>query len=135
MIPGIEPPTAHLETDIALGIVVFFGAIWFGVQSRGLLGYAKSFAEPSILMFPLNLVEAFTRTFSLVVRLFGNVMSGVFIIGVVLSIAGLLVPIPLLALELLTGAIQAYIFSILAVVMIGGALKEISSSKRHTPEA
>ena len=55
-------------------------------------------------MIPLNIVEQFTRTFSLIVRLFGNVMSGVFVIGIVLSLAGLLVPIPLMALDLLTGS-------------------------------
>ena len=75
-------------------------------------------------MVPLNLVESVTRTFSLLVRLFGNVMSGVFVIGIVLSLAGLLVPVPLMALELLTGAVQAYIFSVLAMVFIGGAVGE-----------
>ena len=73
-------------------------------------------------MIPLNVVETFTRTFSLIVRLFGNVMSGVFIIGIVLSLAGLLVPIPLMALDLLIGAIQAYIFTVLAMVFIGSAV-------------
>ncbi len=69
-------------------------------------------------MIPLNFVESLTRTFSLLVRLFGNVMSGVFVIGIVLSLAGLLVPIPFMALDLLTGAVQAYIFSVLAMVFI-----------------
>jgi F-type H+-transporting ATPase subunit a len=124
MIPAIEPPTAHIETDAALGIIVFLAIIYFGIRARGVAGYLKTFAEPSILMVPLNLVEAFTRTFSLIVRLFGNVMSGVFIIGIVLSLAGLLVPIPLMALELLIGAIQAYIFTVLAMVFIGSAVSE-----------
>ncbi|MFZ0204951.1 MAG: F0F1 ATP synthase subunit A, partial [Roseiarcus sp.] len=65
-----------------------------------------------------------TRTFSLLVRLFGNVMSGVFLIGVVLSLFGFLVPIPLMALDLLTGAVQAYIFAILAMVFIEGAISD-----------
>ena len=75
-------------------------------------------------MVPLNLVESVTRTFSLLVRLFGKVMSGVFVIGIVLSLVGLLVPVPLMALELLTGAVQAYIFAVLAMVFIGGAVGE-----------
>ena len=74
-------------------------------------------------MIPLNFVESLTRTFSLLVRLFGNVMSGVFVIGIVLSLAGLLVPIPLMALDLLTGAVQAYIFAVLAMVFIAGAIE------------
>ena len=122
IVPGVKPPTAHLETDAALGAVVFFAVVVSGVRERGLLGYLKSFAEPTILMVPLNIAETFTRIFSMIVRLFGNVMSGVFVIGVVLSLTGLIVPIPLMALDLLTGAIQAYIFTVLAMVFIGSAV-------------
>ena len=121
-IPNVEPPTAHLETDAALAAIVFAATIFHGVKSNGPLGYLKTFAEPSWVMIPLNLVEQITRTFSLMVRLFGNVMSGVFVVGIVLSLAGLLVPIPLMALDLLTGAVQAYIFAVLATVFIGAAV-------------
>jgi F-type H+-transporting ATPase subunit a len=124
LVPGVEPPTAHLETDAALAAIVFGAMLWFGVRGRGLFGYLASFAEPTIVMLPLNIAETITRTFSLVVRLFGNVMSGVFVIGIVLSLVGLLVPVPLMALELLTGAVQAYIFSVLAMVFIAGAVGE-----------
>ncbi len=124
LVPGVEPPTAHIETDAALGLIVFLAIIYFGVRARGFSGYLRTFAEPSIAMIPLNVVETFTRTFSLIVRLFGNVMSGVFIVGIILSLAGLLVPIPLMALELLVGAIQAYIFTVLAMVFIGSAVSE-----------
>jgi F-type H+-transporting ATPase subunit a len=122
LVPGVEPPTAHLETDAALALIVAVSVIWFGIRSRGLRGYLGTFAEPTLLMVPLNVVETITRTFSLVVRLFGNVMSGVFVVGIVLSLVGLLVPVPLMALDLLTGAVQAYIFSVLAMVFIGSAL-------------
>ena len=128
LIPGVEPPTAHVETDAALGLIVFCSIIYFGIRARGFGGYLKTFAEPSIVMIPLNIVETFTRTFSLIVRLFGNVMSGVFIIGIVLSLVGLLVPVPLMALELLIGAIQAYIFTVLAMVFIGSAVKRESDA-------
>ena len=124
LIPGVEPPTAHIETDAALGLIVFVAIFYFGIRARGLVGYLKTFAEPTFIMIPLNIVETFTRTFSLIVRLFGNVMSGVFVVGIVLSLAGLLVPIPLMALDLLTGAVQAYIFTVLAMVFIGSALTE-----------
>jgi F-type H+-transporting ATPase subunit a len=124
LIPGIEPPTAHLETDAALALLVFLSVIWFGVRAGGVRGYLRTFATPSPIMIPLNFIESITRAFSLLVRLFGNVMSGVFMIGIVLSLAGLLVPIPLMALDLLTGAVQAYIFAILAMVFIGGAIEE-----------
>jgi F-type H+-transporting ATPase subunit a len=135
LLPGVEPPTAHIETDAALGLIVFLATIFFGVKARGLGGYLKTFAEPTIVMIPLNLVETITRTFSLMVRLFGNIMSGVFIIAIILSLAGLLVPIPLMALDLLTGAVQAYIFTILAAVFIGSAVSEGRASARDQKEA
>lgn len=124
LIPGVEPPTAHIETDAALGLIVFFAILYFGVRALGPLEYLKTFAQPSFIMIPLNILETFTRTFSLIVRLFGNVMSGVFVVGIVLSLAGLLAPVPLMALDLLTGAVQAYIFTVLAMVFIGSALAE-----------
>jgi F-type H+-transporting ATPase subunit a len=135
LIPGVEPPTAHLETDTALALLVFLAVIWFGIRAGGLRGYLATFASPNPIMIPLNFIESITRTFSLLVRLFGNVMSGVFVIGIVLSLAGFLVPIPLMALDLLTGAVQAYIFAILAMVFIAGAVGDAqpapdTSSKR-----
>lgn len=122
LIPGVDPPTAVLETDTALALVVLAASIGYGIAVKGLGGYLRTFAEPSWVMIPLNIVEQLTRTFSLIVRLFGNIMSGVFVIGIALSLAGLLVPIPFMALDLLTGAIQAYIFSVLAMVFIGAAV-------------
>lgn len=122
LVPGNEPPTATLETDAALALLVLCSTVWFGVRSRGLGGYLGTFARPSWAMIPLNIIEQLTRSFSLVVRLFGNIMSGVFVIGIVLSLAGLFVPIPLMALDLLTGAVQAYIFAILACVFIATAV-------------
>jgi F-type H+-transporting ATPase subunit a len=129
LVPGVEPPTASIETDAALALIVFVAVIIFGVRFRGWRGYLRTFAHPNIVMVPLKLLEQITRTFSLIVRLFGNVMSGVFVIGIALSLVGLLVPVPLMALELLTGAVQAYIFSVLAMVFIGGAVEEDEAPK------
>ncbi len=137
LVPGVEPPTAHLETDAALALIVFVAVIWFGIRAGGVRGYLATFAFPNPVMIPLNFIESLTRTFSLLVRLFGNVMSGVFVIGIVLSLAGLLVPIPLMALDLLTGAVQAYIFAVLAMVFIAGTVSEgqpaPDTSKQRTP--
>lgn len=124
LLPGVEPPTAHFETDAALALVVLGATVYHGSRTRGIRGYLATFAKPTWMMIPLNVIEQITRTFSLVVRLFGNVMSGVFVVGIVLSLAGLIVPIPLMALELLTGAVQAYIFTVLAMVFIGAAIAE-----------
>jgi len=122
VLPGVEAPTGKIETPVALGLIVFFSVHYFGVRARGLRGYLASFAEPKLIMLPLNVLSEVTRTFSMMVRLFGNVMSGEFVIAMVLALAGLFVPIPLMLLEILVGLVQAYIFSVLATVFIGAAV-------------
>ena len=121
LLPGVEAPTSRIETPAALALIVFFSVHYFGVRARGLSGYLASFAEPKHIMLPLNILSEVTRTFSLMVRLFGNVMSGEFVIALVLALAGLFVPIPLMVLEILVGLVQAYIFTVLATVFIAAA--------------
>lgn len=122
VVPGVHAPTAKIETPAALAIVVFFSVHWFGIRERGIGGHLAGFTRPTILMLPLNLLSELTRIFSLMIRLFGNVMSGEFVIALVLSLAGLFVPIPLMLLEIMLGLVQAYIFTILATVFIGAAI-------------
>jgi F-type H+-transporting ATPase subunit a len=125
VLPGVEGPTAKPETPAALGLIVFVAVHIYGVRARGPLGYLASFAQPKLIMLPLNLVSEVTRTFSLMIRLFGNVMSGEFVIALVVALAGLFVPIPLMVLEILVGLVQAYIFTILATVFIGAAVDTV----------
>lgn len=122
VLPGVEAPTGKLETPAALALIVFVSVHFFGVRARGPLGYLASFAQPKLIMLPLNIISEVTRTFSLMVQLFGNVMSGEFIIALIVGLAGLFVPIPLMALEILVGLVQAYIFTVLATVFIGAAV-------------
>jgi len=128
VLPGVEAPTSKLETPAALALIVFFSVHYFGVRARGLAGYLASFAEPKLIMLPLNIISEVTRTFSLMVRLFGNVMSGAFVIALVVALAGLFVPIPLMVLEILVGAVQAYIFTVLAAVFIGAAVGAVGKT-------
>jgi F-type H+-transporting ATPase subunit a len=124
LIPGITPPPATMETPAALAAIVFLSIIFFGIRSGGIGGFLRGFALPNPVMIPLNMLESVTRSFSMFVRLFGNVMSGVFVIAIVGSLAALLVPIPLMVLDLLTGAVQAYIFAVLSMVFITSAVEE-----------
>ncbi|MDA9436875.1 F0F1 ATP synthase subunit A [Bradyrhizobium sp. CCBAU 51627] len=126
VLPGVEAPTSKIETPAALALIVFFSVHYFGIRARGLRGYLASFAEPKLIMLPLNILSEITRTFSLMVRLFGNIMSGEFVIGLVVALAGLFVPIPLMALEIFVGLVQAYIFTVLATVFIGAAVGSVA---------
>jgi F-type H+-transporting ATPase subunit a len=122
VLPGVEAPTARLETPAALALIVFFSVHYYGVRARGLFGYLANFAKPKLIMLPLNLISEVTRIFALMVRLFGNVMSGEFMIALIVALAGLFVPIPLMALEIVLGLVQAYVFTVLATVFIGAAI-------------
>lgn len=123
VVPGVEPPTAHVETPAALAVVVLFATHYYGVRARGLRAHLAGYLEPNPLLLPLNILAEVTRTFSLTVRLFGNVMSHELVIGILLALAGLLVPVPLMVLGILIGLVQAYVFTILATVFVGAAVE------------
>ena len=123
MIPGYESPTGSLSTTLALALCVFISVPFYGISERGLKSYLKSYIEPTIIMLPFNIISEFSRTLAMAIRLFGNMMSGTMIIGILLSIAPLFVPIFLTVLGLLTGLVQAYIFSILTAVYIAAAVQ------------
>jgi F-type H+-transporting ATPase subunit a len=121
VIPGFRPPTGSLSTTAALALCVFIAVPLFGVRRQGLAGYLKTYTEPTVIMLPFNIISELSRTLALAVRLFGNMMSGVMIVGILLTITPFLFPIVMTSLGLLTGMVQAYIFSILAGVYIAAA--------------
>ena len=134
IIPGFEPPTSSLSTTIALALCVFVAVPVYGIQSRGLGGYLRSYIEPTVIMLPFNVISEVSRTLALAVRLFGNMMSGAMIVGILITITPLLFPIVMTALGLLTGMVQAYIFSILAAVYIAAAASDASSGSHMAPK-
>ncbi|MDD2271576.1 MAG: F0F1 ATP synthase subunit A [Desulfuromonadaceae bacterium] len=123
VIPGYEPPTGSLSTTAALALCVFVAVPLFGIEDQGVSGYLKSYIEPTVVMLPFNIISEISRTLALAVRLFGNMMSGAMIIGILLSITPFIFPIVMTLLGLLTGMVQAYIFSILAAVYIAAATR------------
>ena len=127
VIPGFEPPTASLSTTAALAICVFVAVPLFGIEDQGVLGYLGTYVRPTWIMLPFNLISEASRTLALAVRLFGNMMSGAMILAILLTITPFFFPILMTALGLLTGMVQAYIFSILAAVYIAAATRSPKS--------
>jgi F-type H+-transporting ATPase subunit a len=123
VLPFYEPPTGSLSTTAALALCVLVAVPLFGILNQGLLSYLKSYMEPTIIMLPFNIIGEFSRTLALAVRLFGNMMSGTVIIGILLSIMPFIFPVAMTMLGLLTGMVQAYIFSVLAAVYIAAATR------------
>ena len=122
MLP-IVAPTRDLNTPIALSVVVFFSVHYFGVQQQGILGYLKNLASP-VFILPLEIIGQISRTVSLAVRLFGNVLSTEMIVAVVFMLVPLFIPLPVIGLNIFTGLLQAYIFTSLAAVYISTGLEE-----------
>lgn len=123
VVPGYEPPTASLSTTTALALCVLVAVPLFGISGQGLVSYLKSYVQPTPIMLPFNLISEVSRTLALAVRLFGNMMSGAMIIAILLTITPFVFPIVMTALGLLTGMVQAYIFTILAAVYIAAATR------------
>lgn len=123
IIPGYEPPTGSLSTTAALAVCVFVAVPFFGIQEQGFVNYLKSYVSPTFIMLPFHIISELSRTLALAVRLFGNMMSGVMIIAILLIITPLIFPIAMTVLGLLTGMVQAYIFSILAAVYIAAGTR------------
>lgn len=130
IIPGYVPPTSSLSTTAALAICVFFAVPFFGIFNGGLKAYLKTYFQPTVIMLPFNIISELSRTIALAIRLFGNMMSGAMIVSILLSISPFIFPAVMNALGLLTGMVQAYIFSILAVVFIAAAIQGSGQNKQ-----
>ncbi|MFA5538397.1 MAG: F0F1 ATP synthase subunit A [Gemmobacter sp.] len=135
IVPGFHAPTGSLSTTTALALCVFAAVPVFGIMAQGWRGYLKSYLQPTPLMLPFNLISEITRTISLSIRLFGNMMSGGMIAAVALAIAPLFFPVIMNALGLLIGVIQSYIFSILALVYIATATRAHEEQAARTSGA
>lgn len=121
--PIYEPPTGSLSTTAALALCVFVAVPMFGIAESGLSAYLRSYARPTFVMLPFNIISELSRTLAMAIRLFGNIMSGTMILAILLTITPFLFPVVMSLLGLLTGMVQAYIFSILATVYVAAAAR------------
>lgn len=131
LIPGLSSPTADLSVTASLAILVFLSVHWFGIRDQGLKNYLKHYLSPNPVMLPFHLIGEVSRTLALAIRLFGNVMSLEIAALLVLMVAGLIVPIPLLMLHIIEAIIQAYLFGMLALIYIAGGIQSHEIKKRR----
>lgn len=123
IIPGYQPPTGSLSTTTALALSVFVAVPYFGIVEQGLGNYLKEYIQPTFIMLPFNIISELSRTLALAMRLFGNMMSGGMIVAILLTISPFIFPMIMTILGLLTGMVQAYIFTVLAAVYIAAATR------------
>ena len=128
MVPGFLSPTSNLNVTASCGICVFFYYNFHGIKKHGLLKYLKHFCGPvwqmAILLFPIEVVSHVARPFSLSMRLFGNIFSEELIIGSLNQIFPFFSSVIVMFLGLLTSTIQSFIFILLTMVYLSGAVEE-----------
>jgi F-type H+-transporting ATPase subunit a len=135
VVPGIRAPTASLTTTAALAACVFVAVPVYGVARQGARAYLRHYIQPTPFMLPFNIIGEVSRTVALAVRLFGNIMSGSLIVGIMLSLAPLFFPVVMQAFGLLIGFIQAYVFAILALVYIASGIRVQAPPRDTSPPA
>lgn len=129
LIPGVRSPTGDLSTTVALAILVFLATHWYGLREHGLRAYLRHYLLPNPILLPFHIISEVSRTIALAMRLFGNIFSLQMAALLVLLVAGFLVPVPVLMLHIVEAIVQAYIFGMLALIYIAGAIQsqQISS--------
>ena len=119
IVPVMFTPTRDINTPLALALVVLFMTFVFGIYAKGLGGFLKSFFNP---LLPLDLIGYVSRTMSLSLRLFGNILGGEIVVAVLFSLVPIGVPLVMVALGTITGILQAYVFTVLASSYIGSSV-------------
>ena len=123
IIPGLRSPTDDLSQTAALAAVVFLAVHAYGLRIQGLRRYLRHYLVPNPVFLPFHVMGELTRTIALTVRLAGNIMSLETAALLVLMVAGFLVPIPVLMLHIVEALVQAYIFGMLALIYVAGAIQ------------
>jgi F-type H+-transporting ATPase subunit a len=120
---AFRPPTADLNTTMALSFITFASIHYYGIRRKGLLKYLKEFAEPMPLLLPLNIIGELSTPVSLSFRLFGNMLGGVIIMYLMYQMVPLILPIlPHIYFDLFAGVLQTFIFVMLSMVFISLAM-------------
>ena len=128
LVPGFESPTANPAVPLGIAICAFLYYNFNGIKKLGLLGYAKHFAGPlpalAPLMIPIEMVSNLARVMSLTIRLYANMFAGDMVTLVFFSLVPAVVPVAFLGLHIGVSFLQAYIFTLLTMVYLQGAVAE-----------
>jgi F-type H+-transporting ATPase subunit a len=126
LVPGFMSPTSKLNVTAGCALTVFLYYHWQGIKSQGLLKYLKHFMGPipflAPLMVPIEIISHFSRPLSLSMRLFGNIFAEELLILIMASIIPFLLPLPFMAIAIITAVVQAYVFVLLSCIYIAGAV-------------
>lgn len=123
-VTGVRPPTSDVNITMGMAILTFMMVQFYRFKEKGVLGYIKSFGEPLVFLFPLNIISELAAPVSLGMRLFGNILGGTIIVALIYDVIPLVVPVPFhLYFDIFVGAVQTYIFAMLTMVFVKMAME------------
>lgn len=123
LIPNMKPPTASYSTTLVLAIVGYLYSQYVVIKHRGIGHFVKGYFQPLPFMFPFNILNIITNPLALSVRLFGNMFTEELLSAVVYIVFAFILPLPFYALSILSGVVQAYVFSILLLIYASDGLE------------
>ena len=142
LVPGLMAPTSSINVTLGCAITIWVYYHFQGIREQGLVGYVKHFWAPpgapfllGFIMFPIEIISHTSRMMSLSLRLFGNIFGEELVILILFSIVPFLVPLPMMFLGLITGGLQAFIFVLLSIIYLQGAVAVEHAHDEHGHDA
>lgn len=142
LVPGLMAPTSSINVTLGCAITIWVYYHFQGIKAQGIGPYLKHFAAPpgaplllAPIMLPIEIISHFSRVMSLSLRLFGNVFGEELVIAILFSIIPFLIPLPMMLLGLVTGGLQAFIFMLLSIIYLQGAVAVEHHHDEHGHDA
>jgi F-type H+-transporting ATPase subunit a len=142
LIPGLMSPTSNINVTLGCAITIWVYYHYQGIRTQGIIGYIKHFWAPpgapwwiGFVYFPIEIISHTARVMSLSLRLFGNIFGEELVILVLFSIIPFFVPLPMMFMGLVTGALQAFIFMLLSIIYLQGAVAVEHHEDEHGHDA
>jgi F-type H+-transporting ATPase subunit a len=142
LIPGLMAPTSNINVTLGCALTTWVYYHFQGIKENGIVAYIKHFWAPpgapwwiGFVMFPIEIISHTSRIMSLSLRLFGNIFGEELVIVILFSLIPFLVPLPMMFLGLITGGLQAFIFVLLSIIYLQGAVAVEHAHDEHGHDA
>ena len=142
LVPGLMAPTSSINVTLGCAITIWVYYHFQGIKAQGIGAYLMHFAAPpgaplilAPIMLPIEIISHFSRVMSLSLRLFGNIFGEELVIAILFSIIPFLIPLPMMFLGLVTGGLQAFIFMLLSIIYLQGAVAVEHHQDEHGHDA
>jgi F-type H+-transporting ATPase subunit a len=142
LVPGFMAPTSSINVTLGCALTIWVYYHFHGFKEQGVVNYIKHFALPpgspiwmAPLMFIIEIISHLSRVMSLSLRLFGNIFGEELVIAILFGLVPFIIPLPMMFLGLITGGLQAFIFVLLSIIYLQGAVAVEHEHDEHGHDA